>query len=282
MAEDWAESEAAPLIDVAPQELGPRAAVDRSGPAVHISSRTLRRVARWRMPERSVVLIFLRQAFYEWRVRLLKHAYFRFRENEAALKAYCAMSPADFEGINARQRWANWRIIPRNLNGRLPTRAVKAIDLCCGVGHSTDVLAFYLSPGSEILGLEYNPEFVRSARRRVFKDEDGERAAVRFRVQSVLETFCDEGGAPIADGTIDVVNSCGAVGCHFEPRRTAVLLQEVRRVLRVGGLAMIDSGPDGTSATDLIGLAEARGFRVLNRTRSCAFDRFEQICLQKT
>jgi SAM-dependent methyltransferase len=277
--DDWAGSETAPLV--APRAAAPPAAVDRSGPTLRITPRTIGRVGRWRVPEHSVVLVFLRQAFYEWRVRLLKHAYFRFRENEAALKAYCAMTPSDFEGINARQRWANWRIIPRNLNGRLPSRAVKAIDLCCGVGHSTDVLAFYLSPGSEILGLEYNPEFVRSAQRRVFRDADGETASVRFRAQSVLETFCDTDGTPIADGSIDLVNSCGAVGCHFEPARTAVLLGEAARVLRRGGLAMIDSGPDGTTASDLVSLAEAAGFRVLGRTRSCIFDRFLHICLQK-
>jgi SAM-dependent methyltransferase len=281
MADDWAGSETAPLIDVAPRAAEAPAAVDRSGPTLRISARTIGRVGRWRVPEHSVVLVFLRQAFSEWRVRLLKHAYFRLRENDAALKAYCAMTTADFEGINARQRWANWRIIPRNLNGRLPSRAVKAIDLCCGVGHSTDVLAFYLSPGSEILGLEYNPEFVRAARRRTFKDEDGEAARVRFRAQSVLETFCDTDGTPVADGSVDLVNSCGAVGCHFAPPRTAVLLREIARVLRVGGLATIDAGPDGTSACELTTLAESAGFRVLGRTRSCLFDRFLHVCLQK-
>ncbi len=279
---DWQpDGEATGFAQAPPAPLFAPAAVDRSGPTLRIDERTIRRVARWRMPEKNIVLIFLRQAFYENRVRLLKKVCFRWKENAAALRAYCSMSTAEFEGINARQRWANWRVIPRNLNGRLPSRAVKAIDLCCGVGHSTDVLAFYLSPGSEILGLEYNPEFVEAAGRCEFRDENGEAATVAFRVQSVLETFRETDGTPVDAGSIDLVNSCGAVGCHFDPTAAATVLDEIARVLRPGGLATIDSGPDGTTADELIALARARGLAVLNRARSCVFDRFEQIGFRK-
>jgi SAM-dependent methyltransferase len=158
---------------------------------------------------------------------------------------------------------------------------VKAIDLCCGVGHSTDVLAFYLSPGSEILGLEYNPEFVAVANRREYRDEYGSPVRAAFRAQSVLETFRELDGTPVASGSVDLVNSCGAVGCHFDRQAASVIMDEVARVLRSGGLATIDSGPDGTTADELVALAKARGFTMQNRTRSCVFDRFEQICLRK-
>ena len=279
-SQDWIRaSEAGSLVRARP--FVPPALVDRTGETLQIGEATLRRVARWRMPHRNIVLIFLRQAFYENRVSLWKKVQFRWRENAAALKAYCAMSPSEFEGINARQCWANWRVIPRNLDGRLPSRPVRAIDLCCGVGDSTDVLAFYLSPGSEILGLEFNPQFVETARRRDFRDENGDLAHVRFRAQSVLETFRAPDGTSIPAESVDLVNSCGAVGCHFDRHATAVLLDEVVRVLRPGGLATLDSGADGTTAEELTVLAKARGMRVVSQAFSCVFDRFVQLCLRK-
>src|SRR5512142_87947 len=103
-----------------------------------------------------VIPEFLRQAWHETRVRRLRHIQFRSRENDKAREAYAAMDPWEFEGINARQAWANWRTLARNLEGRLPREPVRAIDLCCGTGQSTAVIAHHLPPGSEILGLEYS------------------------------------------------------------------------------------------------------------------------------
>jgi len=281
MSQDWVRTrEDAPALVGTSVPLLPPALVDRGGPFLHIGEPTLRRVARARMRDGDIVTLFLRQAFYELRVRFWKKVYFRWRENEEALRAYCAMTPAEFEGINARQRWANWRVIPRNLDGRLPSRPVRAIDLCCGVGHSTEVLAFYLSPGSSILGLEFNPEFVETARARDYRDENGDLAHVRFRAQSVLETFRQPDGAPVPAGSVDLVSSCGAIGCHFDRSATATLLDEVARVLRPGGLATLDSGADGTPPAELVALARARGFTVLHQARSCVFDRFAQLCLR--
>jgi SAM-dependent methyltransferase len=280
MSQDWIRTtpEAALRGEVVP--FAAPDLVDRGGETLRIGERTIRRVAHHKSPDGNIVFIFVRQAFYESRVRFMKKVSFRWRENDAAVRAYCSMTPGEFEGINARQRWANWWVIPRNLDGRLPSRPVRALDLCCGVGDSTEVLAFYLTPGSEILGLEYNPEFVDVARRRELHDENGRRARVRFRVQSVRETFREADGTPVADGSVDLVNSCGAVGCHFDRQTTGALLDEVGRVLRPGGLATIDSGPDGTTPEELNALARARGFTVLNQTRSCVFDRFAQLCLR--
>jgi SAM-dependent methyltransferase len=255
--------------------------VDRSGPTVRIDRRTMRRVARARSSEHNIVSIVVRQAFHEARVRFLRKRNYRSRDNGAALRAYGGISADDLRGINARQRWANWRVIPQNLGGLLPSGPVRAIDLCCGVGDSTEVLAYYLAPGSDILGIEFNPAFIAAAMRREYLDERGRPAAVRFRAQSVLDTFRDTLEQPLADGSIDLVSSCGAVGCHFDPAATARLLDEVTRVLRRGGLATIDSGADGTEARDLIRLGRARGLEAVHRARSCALDRFEQIAMVK-
>jgi hypothetical protein len=71
------------------------------------------------------------------------------------------------------------------------------------------------------------------------------------------------------------------VGCHFDARTTAVLATEVDRVLRPGGLALIDCGRDGTRPEELRGIFEGRGFRAIHRARSCLFDRYWQVVFRK-
>lgn len=248
---------------------------------LRLDENEVKRVAYERMGRRNIVAIALKQVFFEQLTRVRTHLSFRSRENAGATRAYCAMTAREFEGINARQRWANWRTVARNLSNHVPNRPVKALDLCCGVGHSTEVLACFLAPGSRILGLEYNPRFVEMARFRDYKTLDGANARVRFRAQSVLETFCDTGGDVIEDCSIDLVNSCGAVAHHFEPATTSVLAKEVARVLKVGGIAMIDCGHAGTDRQSLVQIFAALGFEVLHEARSCAFDRSSQICFRK-
>jgi SAM-dependent methyltransferase len=234
-------------------------------------------LVRHRPSTLEVVPVFLRQAWAEARIRHWRHVRFRSRENEAARDAYARMEAWEFESVNARQAWANWRTIPKNLEGRLPPRPVRALDLCCGTGQSTAVLAYHLPAGSDILGLEYSLRFVSLARSRVYLTRDGVRAPVRFRVQSVLETFHDTDGAPVADGSVDLVNSSGAVGFHFDPRSTAALADEVARVVRPGGLALIDSGHSGTPPAEVRAIFARRGFAEVHAARSCFLDRDLQV-----
>ncbi len=228
-----------------------------------------------------VIPEFLRQAWHETRVRRLRHIQFRSRENDKAREAYAAMDPWEFEGINARQAWANWRTIAKNLEGRLPRRPVRALDLCCGTGQSTAVIAHHLAPGSEVLGLEYSPRLAGVARSRSYPTASGELLRVRFRAQSVLEPFRDEEGAPIGDGSVDLVNSCGAVGCHFDPEATRILAAEVARVVRPRGLATIDSGRSGTGPSDVRAIFDSQGFEPIHQARSCFLDPYLQICFRK-
>ena len=239
----------------------------------------IRRVARQHL-EDGLVSLFLKQAWTEaalsWR-----RVRFRRQENAEAVRAYCAMTPSEFEGINARQRWANWRTIPRNLSGRLPVTPCRAVDLCSGVGHSTQVLAYYLPRGSEILGLEYNPAFVRAAAARSYRGAGGETASVAFRAQSVLETFRDAAGGALPDGSVDLVNSCGSLGIHFDEADLEKLLDEVLRVLKPGGLAAVDSGSEGADQERMVRLFAKRGLAPVGRAKSCFLDRFTQICFRK-
>jgi SAM-dependent methyltransferase len=244
----------------------------------------IRENARRRLAGTSLLGIVAKQAFSEKiLLRVLKGVNFRYNENSLATRAYRAMTINEFEGINARQQWANWRTIPRNLSGRLPEDPIFALDLCCGVGHSTEVLACYLPPRSSILGLEFNPDFVAQAQARSEKYQsfDGTPAHTSFVAQSVLETFRDAAGNELASGSVDLVNCCGAVGVHFKPDATRVLAAEVARVLRVGGLATIDSGPYGTSTDDLVSIFGELGLKKVNSVRSCFLDYSRQVCFEK-
>lgn len=248
---------------------------------VEISEELILRVARHRFRETSFLRIVLRQARYEVIVSILKGVKFRLRENQKALSGYLAMSVGEFEGINARQQWANWRTIPRNLRGRVPNRVLSAVDLCSGTGHSTEVLAYYLPEGSKILGLEYNAKFVESARARRYQNSRGAEAPVRFNVQSVLEVFCDETGKPLENSSVDLVSCSGAIGCHFDEIAAAQLAQETTRVLRKGGIALMDSGNPGTNSCALTTLLEKMGMRRVYASRSCFVDSYTQIVFWK-
>ncbi|MFW5829753.1 MAG: class I SAM-dependent methyltransferase, partial [Planctomycetota bacterium] len=176
--------------------------------------RRLRRAARVYGPG-SLPGIVWRQMRSEWRLSQLGIR-FRQRQNDQACAAYGRMPWEDFCQINARQAWANWRTIPSALNGLLPRRSLNVVDLCCGTGDSTAVLAWCCSLESHILGIDVCPELIGHARQRRYYDDAGRSVPVLFRTQSVLETWCDTEGVPLEQGSIDLVNTSGAVGCHFD------------------------------------------------------------------
>lgn len=254
---------------------------DSSGPRLAFSERTILAAARRFGPGPIGVLAAryaLAAARLEWRQRVR----FRQSHNGRACAAYTAMDVDEFAAINARQAWANWRTIPRNLSGRLPGRPVFALDLCCGTGDSTAVLAWYCQAGSHIHGLEYNPAFVATARRRTFVNRHNGQAKVSFFAQSVLAAFCDERGHRLPDGCADLMNASGAIGCHFDHPATRRVAAECRRVLRAGGLALIDSGSEGTDRAALLRIFTADGFAYLGEARSCPLDRMRQLCFLRS
>lgn len=223
----------------------------------------------------------LRQAWAELRVSVRGRLNFRDHENARAVRAYRAMTVADFEGINARQRWANWRTIPRNLHGRLPNRPCRAVDLCSGVGDSAEVLARCLPAGSEILGLECSPEFVLTARRRIYRDGAGNPVKADFRAQSVLETFRESSGARLPEASVDLVNCCGALAINFNAREISALAAEIARVVRPGGLAAIDSPAGCAGKERMVRVFGRHHFEALGSAQSCFLDRFSHVCFRR-
>lgn len=240
-------------------------------------------IRRWAHANHAGNLFFLllKQALSEVKFKLKAKRSFRTYHNRDACDAYCQMPTELFRGINARQFWSNWRTIPRNLNGRLRNHRVRMLDLCCGIGDSTQVLAFYAPDESEILGLEYNPAFVAHARTRRFTNHAGRSVNVNFRAQSVLDVFRDSNDAKLADGSVDVVNSCGAVACHFDLPATVILAREIGRVLTREGFAMIDTGPGRGSSRRLVEIFEDEGFKPVHQAKSCFADRYTHVCFRK-
>ena len=186
------------------------------------------------------------------------------------------MTEDEFDAINGRQEWANWRTIPRSLSGLLPNRPLRIIDLGSGTGGSTRVLAHFAPAGSSIIGYELARPLVNIARRRSYNYRTGQPANVQFVCQGITEPFRDPHGELLAPQSIDVASASGIVGHHLDAAAASNLAAELRRVLVAGGLALLDPGrtlPDGP----LTAIMREHGFQRLRRRRSSLFDRYGQV-----
>ena len=217
-----------------------------------------------------------------WTERRLRRRGIDFRTDDpaAARAAYSRMSPAEFDAINARQAWANRRTVARSLAGLLPDRPLRAVDLGSGTGESTRVLARLLPAGSRVLGLEFAAPIAEFAAARDYHGPDGNPADVRFRTQSIADPFRDADGRPLPGGSVDVVNACGVLAHHLGCDAVEACLSEVARVLRPGGVAALDPGPE-LPAADLRARAARHGLGFVRRTRSNPLDRCGQSVFRR-
>jgi SAM-dependent methyltransferase len=202
--------------------------------------------------------------------------HFRTTDLTALGAAYAAMSDREFDAINGRQDWANWHTIPRSLSGHVPDRPLRVLDLGCGTGGSTRVLAFYCAAGSHITGYELAPPLVEMARRRRYVRRDDQPADVDFCCQGITEPLRQTDGGVVPSGTADVVNASGVVGHHLDAVSVRPLVAELWRVLRSGGVALLDVGPTLGDAA-LTDLMTAQGFTRRGYRRSCWLDRTGQV-----
>ncbi len=190
------------------------------------------------------------------------------------------MTPAEFAAVNGRQAWANRRTIARSLAGLVSDHPILALDLGCGIGESTRVLASLLPAGSQIVGIEFAEPLVELAREQSASNAPDGGHDIRFVVSSIVETFRDEDGAAFADESVDLVNASGIVGHHLDPPDAESAADEIARVLKPRGLAALDVGPK-LSAKQLATLMKDRGFERVRRTRSNPFDRTGQVVFRK-
>jgi SAM-dependent methyltransferase len=198
----------------------------------------------------------------QWRTerRLARRGlHFRSTRLPDIVSAYGAMNQGEFDAVNGRQDWANWRTIPRALNGHVPDRPLAVLDLGCGTGSSTQVLAWYCPAGSRIIGYEVAAPLLDFARRRVYRHHAGGVTSVAFVCQGIGESFRSASGAHLPERSVDLINSSGVVGFHLDAQTVQPLIAELRRVL----------APEGCLLRRLM---TAHGFSYLGRYRSWLAD----------
>jgi SAM-dependent methyltransferase len=193
--------------------------------------------------------------------------YYRDTNPDRVAAAYAAMTATEFDAINGPQDWANWRTIPRALSGHVPDRPLRALDLGCGTGGSTRVLAFYCPADSHLTGYEFAEPLLTFARRRDYRQRDGRPARVDFVCQGLTEPFRQADGSAVPDRGVDLVNASGVIGHHLNHTTVRPLIEELGRILRPGGIAMLDVGPT-LAARDLRELMTDAGFTFLGHYRS--------------
>jgi SAM-dependent methyltransferase len=227
----------------------------------------------------NILLVCLRQWWAELKLKQ-RGVHFRSTQPQTVAAAYQAMTAQEFDAVNGRQDWANWRTIPRCLSGHVPDRPLHILDLGCGTGSSTRVLAFCVPPGSQVLGYELVQPVCAVASRRVYWNRSGLDVKVEFRCQGVTETFRALDGAPLPDRSIDVVSASGVVGHHLNEKTVRPLLAEVNRVLAPEGIAMLDVGPS-LKEPALSSLMNAVGYSKIGRWRSCWLDPTGQVVYRR-
>lgn len=219
----------------------------------------------------------------QWRAeRALARRGLHFRATQAVqmAAAYAAMTEGEFNAINGRQDWANWRTIPRCLHDQLPARPWRILDLGCGTGSSTRVLAFYSPDGSWLTGYELADPLLTFARRRTYLHRSGASAQVDFLAQGVTTTLHEADGSTIADQSVDVINASGVVGHHLTEATIMPLVQECQRILKSEGLAMLDVGPT-LGPTPLVRIMQSAGFQAHGHFRSWRLDPTGQIVFRR-
>ena len=227
----------------------------------------------------NIVAVCLRQWQAERRLKR-RGVLFRSTDPSTVAAAYQAMTVQEFDAVNGRQDWANWRTIPRCLNRQVADRPLCILDLGCGTGSSTRVLAFCAPPGSSILSYEAVEALCTMARRRVYWNRSGLDVTVAFRCQGVTEAFRAMDGSALSDRTVDVVNASGVVGHHLDEQSVKPLLAEVKRVVAADGIAMLDVGP-ALKEPNLTALMIAAGFGKVGHHRSCWLDPTGQVVYRR-
>jgi SAM-dependent methyltransferase len=219
----------------------------------------------------------------QWRAerRLARRGiHFRDTDPQKTAAAYAAMTEAEFDAINARQDWANWRTIPRAMNGLVPDRPLRAVDLGSGAGSSTRVLAFFCPEGSHITGYEAVAALLDIARRRSYISRSGGRVEVDFVCQQIAQPLCDSEGRALTDRSVDLVHASGIIGHHLNGESLGALVAQIARILSADGAALLDFGPT-MSADELTAIMARAGFKACGRYRSWWGDPTGQITFRR-
>ena len=200
---------------------------------------------------------------------------FRADDPSESAYAYDAMNAREFANINACQEWANWRTIPQQVRHVDIMGPWFIVDLGCGQGLSTEVLAWCSPVGSRILGYDLSESALKLARSRRYRHASGEKTKVAWRTQSIDEPWLDRNGELISNQSVTLVNASGIVGHHLNSKQARLLASEISRVMVPGGWAFLDVGPR-IRRSQLRDIMESSGFRFQRHVKSCWLDPYGQ------
>jgi SAM-dependent methyltransferase len=118
-----------------------------------------------RQPERSVpstVRTLVRHVLTNRRLRT-RHMTIRSRDPDLLERTYGAMTDEEFGDVNGPQELLNEFVIPRALRGFRRDRPWRIVDLGCGNGGSSAILARLAPPRATLIGYD-RPESLLAAR----------------------------------------------------------------------------------------------------------------------
>jgi len=160
---------------------------------------------------------------------------------------FSGLAADGFEEYNLPQAWVESRMIPQALHGRVPRAGARILDLGCGPGTSTRLLAHFADPSWFILGMDLTPALIDAARLRAqagaFRNAAGQTIPTAFVRQDLAAPLRGPDDTPVPDASIDLAISCGVVGLYMDTPGATALAHELARVLRPGGFAALDAGP---------------------------------------
>lgn len=167
-------------------------------------------------------------------------------------EGFGALRGADFDEYNLPQVWVERRQIPQAVHGRVPMRDAVVLDLGCGPGTSTEVLAYFADPSWTIIGYDLVEHSITAARERAarsgFRSRDGAVIHPHFECQSIATPLLLR-GEPLGGGTVDFAISGGVVGLYLRPADAEKLIRDLRRIVKPGGYIALDAGPSVTADT---------------------------------
>jgi len=143
---------------------------------------------------------------------------------------------ADFDRIarlSTRERWDHNNHYHRYLLKHAPPRCELALDIGCGTGEFTRLLA---ARSRRVLALDLSPEMIRVAR-----EGSAERANIDYHVADVMQF-------PLEEGAYDCIASIAT--WHHLP--FAEIARKARRALRPGGVLLVLDLFQGTRADRLM------------------------------
>jgi len=196
-----------------------------------------------------------------------RHIHYRATEPARVVAAYRSMSEDEFDAINGPQEWQNTRLIPSVVESLQLQDPLLAVDLGCGSGQSSQVLAAQLQPGSRLLAYDICERLLSRASSRTYHDCVGGPLQVSFINQSIAQPLHYPEGRRLEGASVGLVHAAGVVGHHLNKADVLSMASEIARVLAPAGYAVLDAGP-ALPRESLHAILSAQGFELRDTLRA--------------